>query len=517
MLLRCFGVLARGFSQGIQALGVLDPRSLALFRILLGSLLILDAGLRLIDLRAFYTDFGVLPRTVVIEHHSPAAHFSLMMGSGSAWFQALGLVAMAAAGACLALGVRTRIAAIASWLLLVSVQRRNPLILQGGDVLFRIMLLFAAFLPLNRAWSVDMRSTKPKPLRPSLLYFAYVVQIAFVYIVTGIAKYKQAAWRDGRGVGYALWLQQFTTWFGDLVGSLPMPMLTGINTGVLAVEIVLPLFLFLPWRVTELRNICIVTMVSFHLFVLVTLKVGLFSIISIVAWLPLLPASFWDWIGSRLQGGLRDSFLMEGQAASSCAKWSYRSAGSQAVGALMIAFLLVWNSANVFSAWRSALISPQLRQVALFFGLDQTWEMFSRPITADGWILVPALRADGTKIDLFSGEEFTGPQRPASVSASFPGDRWRKYWRNLLGDSNDHQRLRLGLGKYLCRRGGEEQDPARRIEALQMIFVREAIKPDGTHAAPEKVLLWSHECRTGLLKKWEKELPFALLPFPKGR
>ena len=128
--------------------------------------------------------------------------------------------------------------------------------------------------------------------------------------------------------------------------------------------------------------------------------------------------------------------------------------------------------------------------------------------------MIPAVRADGTLVDLFSGSEYAGPVRPESLSAAFPGDRWRKYWRNLMGNDRNYQRL--GLGRYLCRRGMLESDPKRRIEALQIIFIQEKIGPDGSHGSPEKILLWNHECQTGRSKKWEKVLPFVSLPFPKG-
>ena len=46
-------------------------------------------------------------------------------------------------------GVRTRFAALASWFMLVSVQTRNPVILQGGDVYLRLLAFIAIFLPIG--------------------------------------------------------------------------------------------------------------------------------------------------------------------------------------------------------------------------------------------------------------------------------------------------------------------------------------------------------------------------------
>jgi hypothetical protein len=506
--------MGAAFKRGVRDLGFLDPRSLAFFRIMLGALLVLDAALRLIDLRAFYTDFGVLPRTVVIEKHNPVAHFSFLMSSGAAWFQAVVLLFAAASGISLAAGYRTRLSAVVSWVLLVSIQYRNPLILQGGDVLFRIMVLFAAILPVGAVWSVDARCRIAGQLRPSLLHFAYVAQVACVYIVTGAAKCKYPEWRNGFGLPYALWLQQYTTWLGDLVGVLPLSVLRVMNAGVLAAEILLPLLLVVPWRVPTMRAVCFAVMVSFHIAILLTLKVGLFSLISIIAWLPLLPTRFWQVLSSKLKSpAVRQLLEVEGPP-QSCATTRLRRRWKEGVGLLLLAFLLVWNGSNISASLRGSFRPEWLRQTALFFGIDQSWEMFSRSISSDGWFIIPAVRADGSMIDLFSGEEYSGPQRPESISAAFPGDRWRKYWRNLLGSDRNYQRL--GLGRYLCRRSMEDPDPKRHIQALQIIFIQEPIKADGSHGAPEKILLWNHECKTGLSKKWEKRLPFSALPLPKG-
>ena len=54
---------------GEQLFG-LDLRSLALFRIGLALLIIIDLIKRSKDLTAHYTDFGILPRAALLEHFS---------------------------------------------------------------------------------------------------------------------------------------------------------------------------------------------------------------------------------------------------------------------------------------------------------------------------------------------------------------------------------------------------------------------------------------------------------------
>jgi hypothetical protein len=64
----------------------LDLRSLALFRILLASLLLSRWVYRLPDLQAHFTDDGLLPRELL---QNTFFSFSFHLFSGSYWFQAL--------------------------------------------------------------------------------------------------------------------------------------------------------------------------------------------------------------------------------------------------------------------------------------------------------------------------------------------------------------------------------------------------------------------------------------------
>ena len=113
------------------------------------------------ELTAFYTDEGVLPRVARIElyeavHQFGVAHqWSLHMLSGQAWAQLLLMLIAALFAFWLLIGYRTRLSAVACWILLLSLDARNPMILDSGDVLLRSMLFWALFLPLGARASVD--------------------------------------------------------------------------------------------------------------------------------------------------------------------------------------------------------------------------------------------------------------------------------------------------------------------------------------------------------------------------
>src|SRR5436305_10055773 len=92
----------------------LDLRSLAIFRIGLGLLLLGDLAVRAGDLSAHYTDQGVLPRSALAAHH----YVSLHCLDGTADFQGALFVLAGLAALALLAGWQTRAATVVSWLLL---------------------------------------------------------------------------------------------------------------------------------------------------------------------------------------------------------------------------------------------------------------------------------------------------------------------------------------------------------------------------------------------------------------
>ena len=152
--------MAQWWTTRVLPIISIDLRSLALFRILLGGLLIADLVIRGSDLSVWMTDAGVFPRDFIIDWNGDN-RWSLYFISGS-WLWAL-LLHLTAAGAAMALllGYRTRLALIISFVLLVSLHNRAPLVLQGGDNLLLLMVFWSIFLPLGARFSMDAARVHP--------------------------------------------------------------------------------------------------------------------------------------------------------------------------------------------------------------------------------------------------------------------------------------------------------------------------------------------------------------------
>ena len=124
-----------------------DLESLALFRICLGGLLLADLVVWARDAEMHLTDQGVIPRE--LWHVAFAELPSFHTWGGSLEFE-LTLLALAALPAlAFTLGWHTRVAQVLTWAFWISLQHRNPMILNGGDEVMRLVLFWSVFLPLN--------------------------------------------------------------------------------------------------------------------------------------------------------------------------------------------------------------------------------------------------------------------------------------------------------------------------------------------------------------------------------
>ncbi|PYY00313.1 MAG: hypothetical protein DMG64_17245 [Acidobacteria bacterium] len=283
----------------------LDLRSLALFRIALGAVLLGDLIWRAQEMLVFYTDFVVLPRAALLDKFSPPARFSIHMMSGQLIFQAMLFFVAAALAVMLMAGIRTRLAAFASWFMLVSIQNRTPVILQGGDVYLRVFAFIAMFLPLGALYSVDSGLREPEKEKPRFAHFstpgvALIAQVAMVYTFAVLLKTAPEWRRDFSAVYYALQIQQITYPLGQLLLHFPK-LLPWLTRGTLVQEGAIPLLLLTPFLAGPARMLGAVLIILLHVALGLSIRLGHFPYIACTAALPLIPTWFWElkWIRRR--------------------------------------------------------------------------------------------------------------------------------------------------------------------------------------------------------------------------
>jgi hypothetical protein len=461
---------------------VLDLRSLAVFRIGLGMLLLADLAFRAGDLQAHYTDLGVLPRSAISAPFASSVHLL----NGSVWFQA-GLFVLAALFAlALLVGFFTRLATFASCFLLISLHARNPVVLEGGDVLLRVLLFWSIFLPLGAVFSVDrLRSRVPRsnPRLVSMAAAALILQVCFVYWFAALLK-TDASWRtDGTAIYYTLSIDQFSTRLGRSLLAYP-ELLRLLTFATLWLEALGPVLLFVPFGRGLPRLLVVAAFLIFHLLGLnLTLELGHFPYICAVAWLALLPSRFWDKLTSRMS--LFPSNIQQLSFPVRTPAWM------NALAAFFLVYVFLWNVRTVDFQRFHAILPQRLDWIGEGFGLSQMWSLFApTPMKDAGWYVIVGDLENGRQVDLFREGRPVRWEKPELVSATYKNTRWRKYLLNLWQKSHAAHRMRYA--DYLCREWNSQHEGGEKLENIEIFFMLEVIRPDRPPDRPQAILI----CRT---------------------
>lgn len=499
----------------------IDLRGLAVFRIGLGLLILVDLCNRSRDLVAHYTDEGILPRSarlLFFESNASSSYrywWSLHMMGGNAWSQALLFAIAAAAAACLLVGYRTKLATIVSWLLLVSLHSRNPMLLNGGDVMLRCILFWAMFLPLGAALSIDRRRTHGPVSRAthalSIATAALLLQVCAVYWF-GAALKTGLAWTvDHSAIHYALNLDFMRTGFGRILLDYPnlLPLMT---VAVYWLELLGPLAVFLPVGGGWLRLLVVLMFWGFHIGLELTMHFGMFQYVALLAWVPFLPSGFWDRIGAsgaRLWNAAVACIAPElGRSQHSPAARSNLPATGKCIGlgwipsivaGLMLVYIALWNVRSLDAKyWGPKLLPGNWSVIGHVTRMNQNWSMFApNPSKADGWFVFRGVLRNGEEVNLWSPGSALPLSKPELVSADYPNHRWRKFISQL------RTRRQRGHRKYFAlwlRRNYEAQAaiaaPDERVRTIEIIYMLERTPPPGMDPLPPKrVRLWAGRFR----------------------
>jgi hypothetical protein len=462
----------------------LDLRSLALFRIAIGALILIDLAIRSADLEAHYTDAGVLPRDRLGDPASRAVWFSIYFAAGHTNGAALLFFLHASLAVLLILGLRTRLATILSWIMLVSLHSRNPLVLNAGDTLFRMCLFWSMFLPLGARFSVDARhhSTRPNDVL-SAGTVAFTLQLCSVYWFSAAWK-TGGAWSNGTALYYALHLDLFAKpaglWLREVDWLLPT-----LTLAALQWERFGPLLLFSPMHNDRFRLLAIGGFVIFHLAINATLAVGLFSAVCIVAWLPFIPGVCWTRLAGLVPASTRQRTAAvaatagEPEAAPpSPARGTIARRAATAFAVASLAYVLAWNLRTLDVDRWAPYFSKRWNIVADLLRIDQKWNMFSpSPSKHDGWYVAAAMLESGEEIDLRTGSAVSWT-KPDLVAATFPNRRWGKYLMRLR--QPEHVAHRPFYARYLARQWNAAHGERRQqVTALALFFVEERTPPAG--------------------------------------
>lgn len=466
----------------------IDLRSLALFRVALALVLIVNVLNRLPDAALFYGDDGVLPRSSL----GPApVHLRLFFVAGTAsWAIALLLVLFVAA-ALLLVGWQTRLAQVVCWWLLACLHQRNGQVLQAGDYLLGLMLFWSLFVPLGARASLDavlrhraarLRGESP-PLVATRVYgggtVALYLQLAVVYFVTGTAKLHTAHWARGVGVYQALSADVFATRLGLQLYQHWWAMVV-LTYATLLLEILGP-FLLLVTRPHRLRTALVLSFIAFHAGLAATMRLGIFSWVCIAAWTFALPSGFWDEPFARLgtaHGGGQGS----APASSRPVGW---------IAGALAAYMIV--GAVVSDRFHRTRFADMFLGPTDYAVIKLRWHMFVRAREETGWFVIAGRLADGREVDLLRGGASLSWDRPLVPSEAFPNQRWRKFIVNHSRKADERPELER-MVRFLCRSWNQARPGGERLLTAQVVYLKRKLGERYEHGPTERDALVSATC-----------------------
>ena len=283
-----------------------DLRSLAIFRIAIAVLMLFDLFNRATDLTAHYTDAGIMPRSVLLTQVLSQYSFSLGALNGGAAFQAMLFLVAALAALGVLVGYRTRLMTFVAWILLLSIQFRDPLVGGSDGPLLRMLFFWGMLLPLGAYWSVDrVRSALPRPSPRflSLATFGLFMQIAFMYWFTAALK-TGPEWRvDHTALYYVFSLDELAKPLGHYLLNFP-ELLQVMTFGAFLLEAFGPFLLFFPFFTGPVRTAGALAFMSLHFGIWLTMDIGIFPWISALCMVCFFPTWFW-----QKATGLHDALL----------------------------------------------------------------------------------------------------------------------------------------------------------------------------------------------------------------
>ncbi|HEX2676133.1 MAG TPA: DCC1-like thiol-disulfide oxidoreductase family protein, partial [Polyangiales bacterium] len=300
---------------------VLDARSLGLFRIVFAAVLSYDLCLRQRVLDSFYTNAGLLPNHTLL-WAPPSGHvFSLFFCASTHAEAALLMALCQLTFLALGLGLYTRLAQLASFVAIVSLNTRVALLENGGDMVMNLLAMWSLFLPLGRRFSIDallasLRARKEVSAdelaervalhagpheHGSLAAVALILQFGVIYLFNVLHK-GGPTWLEGSAVHYVLQQDRFVTGFGFwLREHAPYPVLRALSYLTMGIELLGALAILTPFGTRRARTFAVLVLPALHLGFALCLRLGIFSFAMIAFFPLLLQPEHWAWLQRTLQ------------------------------------------------------------------------------------------------------------------------------------------------------------------------------------------------------------------------
>ncbi len=281
----------------------IDYRSLAVLRVGLGMALLYTAvQFYTSDLfHAFISEDGFLTNDYVLKGKRTGT-WSLYFINDDTWYSALLLTLTGVSALALIVGYKTRLATFLCWVLFVSLSNRAPILLSGADTQLVVLLFWSMFLPLGARWSIDggLGKQPDQEKHVSLATAAIILQVAYLYIYSGLYKTGSQWFPDGTAIYYALNALELSSPLAPFLAHF-FGLTRWLTYYVYFLEIFAVFFLLSPFYTDRFRYAVLPQLLLLHISFILFLSVGFFPLVSLTGLMVFMPSQFWDWISCKTE------------------------------------------------------------------------------------------------------------------------------------------------------------------------------------------------------------------------
>ncbi len=301
----------------------LDARSLGLFRIAMGFALLLDLWNRWLDVRAFYSNDGLLANhahlNILLRGDSKERVWSLLHAFSTPGENRVALALCFLVYTLFLLGRHTRIFHVLSLVALISLTGRNVFAANPSNSIAILLLAATAFLPCGSRFSWDSlkksfrideknaaqlnqrelfsaqtirRERAPGYSPTSLAALAVLLQIAIVLIAVWFQQ-TGPTWQNSTALHYSLWAERWVSGIGVWVRLAPPGLLKGWSMFLRMVPIFVPVLLFIP-IVRPARSVAAVLLFLYGLTYALLFSLGLWGFSLMAAAFLVIPEQSWN-------------------------------------------------------------------------------------------------------------------------------------------------------------------------------------------------------------------------------
>ena len=219
---------------------------------------------------------------------------SLFVLSSSAVYADVLYFALILAAVLFTLGWHTRTVTVIFFVLLWSLQARNPLATNGGDNLSRIILVYMIFAQVGAHWSLDavrlrrrrlaggrrLRERTIGTVAHNAALLACIAQVCVLYATSSLFKVQGEMWQNGTALYYILRTADYNSWpeVTALIYQWPL-VVVGATYAAVFVQLCLPLALVNRWA----KAILLPLVLGMHIAIGLLMGLPFFSLFMVVS------------------------------------------------------------------------------------------------------------------------------------------------------------------------------------------------------------------------------------------